>query len=63
MFVLVVLVAAAVIGLLTLAIMAYGLLGQIRRLQRAIAQARTNLKPRLAALTPPPSAGKHRDSD
>lgn len=62
--VLIVWIAAVVIGLIVLAVLAYGLIGRFRRLQRAIEQARTSIEPKLAALAPPSEgAGRHRDSD
>lgn len=43
-------IAAVVIGAIMLAVIGYGLIGHIRRWQRAVAQANAALRPQIDAL-------------
>jgi hypothetical protein len=52
--------AALLAALIVLGVLGYELLGHLRRLRRAVDAARADLLPRLARLTPPASAGRHR---
>jgi len=63
--VLVLVVCAVVVGvsLLVLAILGYGLWGQLRRLMRAVEKARAELVPAAEALRPESAAGRHRAGD
>jgi hypothetical protein len=49
-----------VVGLVLLAILGFGLYGQVRRLLRTAAEATADMRPRVLALLPPPSTGRHR---
>jgi hypothetical protein len=52
--------AAAVVALLVTGILGYELAGHIRRLRRALTTAVGDLQPRVRALVPPASEGRHR---
>jgi hypothetical protein len=58
--VLVLLVGGLVVGLVLLAILGFGLYGQLRRLQRAAAEAAVEVQPQVEALRPPAPTGRHR---
>lgn len=60
MVVLVVCLVVVGVSVLVLGILGFGLYGQLRRLQRAVATAEAELVPALAALRPPDPAGRHR---
>ena len=60
MLVLWIAVAALGFGLVVLAILGFGLFGQVKRLLTAADRARTDLQPRIEALRGQPSAGRHR---
>jgi hypothetical protein len=47
-------------GLVLLAILAFGLYGQVKRLLRAAEQVRADLLPAVEALRPEAAAGRHR---
>jgi hypothetical protein len=49
-----------VVGLVLLAILGFGLYGQVRRLLRTAAEATADVRPLVLALLPPPSTGRHR---
>jgi len=53
-------VAALGFGLVVLAILGYGLFGQVKRLLRAAEEARADLEPRIGALRGESSTGRHR---
>lgn len=59
MVVLIVWIVAVVVALFVLGVVGYGLLGSIRRFQRAVDTTRRDLEPRLAQLRPPGAAGRH----
>jgi hypothetical protein len=58
--VLIVWAAAAVLALVILAILGYGLYGQVRRLLRAAEEAGRDVTPKVAALRPAGASGRHR---
>ncbi len=60
MVVLVVCLVIVGVSLLALGILGFGLYGQVRRVQRAVATAQAELVPALGALRPPDAAGRHR---
>lgn len=60
MLVLIVWAVAAALALVILAILGYGLYGQVRRLLRAVEEAGADVTPKLAALRPAGSSGRHR---
>lgn len=60
MVVLVVCLVVVGVSVLVLGILAFGLVGHARRLQRAVAKAQAELAPALDALRPPEPPGRHR---
>jgi hypothetical protein len=60
--VLVLLIWAVALGLslVILAVLGYGLFGQLKRLRRAVEEAGAEIQPRLLALRPDQPAGRHR---
>lgn len=60
MLVLIIWGAAAALALVILAILGYGLYGQVRRLLRAAAEAGADVTPKVAALRPDGNHGRHR---
>jgi hypothetical protein len=52
--------AAALAAFLVLGVLGVELLGHLGRLRRAVEAARVDIRPRLARLRPPTSAGRHR---
>jgi hypothetical protein len=52
--------AAAVLGLVVLGIVGFGLSGQLTRLMKAVEEAQAQLAPTLTALRSPSGPGKHR---
>lgn len=55
-----ILIAAAAFGLVVLAILGFGLFGQVTRLLKAAETARADLQPRIEALRAEEPAGRHR---
>ena len=53
-------VVALGFGLIVLAILGYGLFGQVKRLLRAAEEARADIQPRVEALSGASTAGRHR---
>ena len=51
---------AAGLVLVILGILGYGLYGQLRRLQKAVAAVQADIVPAVAALRPDPGPGRHR---
>jgi hypothetical protein len=47
-------------GLVVLASLGFGLFGQVKRLSKAAQEARADVLPKIEALRPEPSAGRHR---
>lgn len=60
MLVLVFLGGGLLLGLVLLAILGFGLVGHLRRLQRAVRAAQADLRPAIEALQPPSPSGRHR---
>lgn len=60
MVVLVVCLVVVGVSVLVLGILLFGLVGHVRRVQRAVATAQAELVPALAALRPPEPPGRHR---
>lgn len=60
MLVVVILAVALGFGLVVLAILGFGLFGQVTRLLTAAEAAQADLAPKLAALRPEPSRARHR---
>jgi hypothetical protein len=60
--VLILIIAAVALGfgIVVLAILAYGLFSQVKRLLRAAEEARVDLAPRLEALQARSTSGRHR---
>jgi hypothetical protein len=54
--------AAALVAVLVIGIVGYELAGHLRRLRRAFEAAASDLVPKVQALVPPASAGRHRAS-
>lgn len=60
MVILIAWLAAAAVALLVAGILGYELAGHVRRLRRAVQVAADDLQPRVRALIPPASQGRHR---
>ncbi len=60
MLVLVFLGGGLLLGLVLLAILGFGLVGQLRRLKQAVEAAQADLRPVLDALRGPSPSGRHR---
>ncbi len=60
MLVLIIWAAAAALALVILAILGFGLYAQVRRLLRAIEEAGADVTPKVAALRPTGTHGRHR---
>ena len=60
MLVLVFLGGGLLLGLVLLGILAFGLFGQLRRLQKAVESAQAELRPAVEALQAPAPSGRHR---
>ncbi len=59
MVVLIAWIVAVVVALFVLGVVGYGVVGSLRRFQRAAESARRDLEPRLAQLQPPGGGGRH----
>ena len=60
MLVLVVWAVAVGLSLLVLGVLGFGLYGQLRRLQRAVAETQAELLPMVDRLRPEDASGRHR---
>ncbi len=60
MLVLIFWAAAVGFGVVLLGSIGYGLVGHLRRLQRAVEEAQAELRPGIAALRSPSPPGRHR---